>query len=132
MQVEGDVTASIDRRLFHRSLANLLENSARHAPQDSTIIVRLQHVGELAHVAVSNNGEEIAQSHLARLFERFYRVDASRTRSDTHHGLGLSIVRAVANMHQGDVFATSANGINTFGFTLALKREAASREAEKR
>ncbi|SCC08432.1 two-component system, OmpR family, heavy metal sensor histidine kinase CusS [Kosakonia oryziphila] len=132
VQVEGDVTASIDRRLFHRSLANLLENSARHAPQGSTIIVRLKNVGELAHVAVSNHGEEIAQNHLARLFERFYRVDASRTRSDTHHGLGLSIVRAVANMHQGDVFATSVNGINTFGFTLALKREADNLEAEKR
>lgn len=130
VQVEGDVTASIDRRLFHRSLANLLENSARHAPPGSTIIVRLKRTGDLAHVAVSNNGEEIAQNHLARLFERFYRVDASRTRSDTHHGLGLSIVRAVANMHQGDVFASSANGVNTFGFTLALKCSAANRKTD--
>lgn len=120
VQVEGDVTASIDRRLFHRSLANLLENSARHAPPDSTVIVRLNSVDHHAKVAVSNVGEAIASDHLERLFERFYRVDASRTHSDTHHGLGLSIVRAVANMHRGDVFASSQNGMNTFGFTLSL------------
>ncbi len=120
VQVEGDVTASIDRRLFHRSLANLLENSARHAPPDSTVIVRLNSVEHHAQVAVSNVGEAIASEHLERLFERFYRVDASRTHSDTHHGLGLSIVRAVANMHRGDVFASSQNGMNTFGFTLSL------------
>jgi len=120
VEVEGDVTASIDRRLFHRSLANLLENSARHAPPESTVVVRLQCVENHARVAVSNVGEAIAVDHLERLFERFYRVDASRTHSDMHHGLGLSIVRAVANMHRGDVFVSSQNGMNTFGFTLSL------------
>jgi len=57
---------------------------------------------------------------LNRLFERFYRVDASRSRSDMHHGLGLSIVRAIALMHHGDVFAKSKDGINTFGFSLSI------------
>ncbi|AUO65383.1 two-component sensor histidine kinase [Citrobacter freundii complex sp. CFNIH2] len=124
LDVEGDVTAHIDRRLFHRSLANLLENSARHSPSNSTVTVRLSEKGHQACVEVSNPGDPIAPEHLHRLFERFYRVDTSRARSDTHHGLGLSIVRAVAIMHRGDVFARSENGINTFGLTLAKQPDA--------
>ena len=119
LDVEGDAIAYIDRRLFHRSLANLLENSARHSPSNSTVTVRLSEKGHQACVEVSNPGDPIAPEHLHRLFERFYRVDTSRARSDTHHGLGLSIVRAVAIMHRGDVFARSENGINTFGITFA-------------
>ncbi|OJT44494.1 heavy metal sensor histidine kinase [Serratia plymuthica] len=123
LQVEGDVIASIDRRLFHRSLANLLENSARHSPFQSTVTVRLSQQGQHACVAVSNPGDAIEPEHLHRLFERFYRVDASRAKSDTHHGLGLSIVRAVAIMHRGEVFARSEGGINTFGLTFSLSGE---------
>ncbi|EAC0628335.1 heavy metal sensor histidine kinase [Salmonella enterica] len=124
LDVEGDVTAHIDRRLFHRSLANLLENSARHSPSNSTVTVWLSEKDNQACVEVSNPGEPIASEHLHRLFERFYRVDTSRARSDTHHGLGLSIVRAVAIMHRGDVFARSENGINTFGLTFAKQHDA--------
>lgn len=121
LDVEGDVTALIDRRLFHRSLANLLENSARHSPSNSTITVRLSERDNQACVEVSNPGDPIAPEHLHRLFERFYRIDTSRARSDAHHGLGLSIVRAVAIMHRGDAFARSEGGINTFGLTFAMQ-----------
>ncbi|MFK8259025.1 heavy metal sensor histidine kinase [Erwinia sp. AnSW2-5] len=126
LNVEGDAIAHIDRRLFHRSLANLLENSARHSAPHSTITVRLNERDQQASVAVSNPGDPIASPHLHRLFERFYRVDSSRTRSDTHHGLGLSIVRAVAIMHRGEVFARSEEGVNTFGLTFALTPYVAS------
>lgn len=120
LEVEGHATAYVDRRLFHRSLANLLENSARHAKPHSVITVRLSETAHHACVAVSNPGEPIEPAHLKRLFERFYRVDSSRAKSDTHHGLGLSIVRAVAIMHGGDVFALSESGNNTFGLTFAM------------
>lgn len=123
LQIEGDAQVHIDRRLFHRSLANLLENSARHAAPHSTITVTLSESKTKTRVAVSNHGDAIAPEQLHRLFERFYRVDASRAKSDTHHGLGLSIVRAVAIMHRGDVFARSEGGINTFGLTFALTPE---------
>lgn len=123
IRIEGDVTARIDRRLFNRALANLLENSARHAFSDSTIIVTLTSNECFTSVAVTNAGESIVAEHLSRLFERFYRVDASRAGSHVQHGLGLSIVRAVALMHQGDVFAHSINGMNTFGLTLSLNTE---------
>ncbi len=120
LTIEGDVQARIDRRLFHRALANLLGNSARHAQSSTEVIVNLKEENGFAIISVANAGDPIDVQHLARLFERFYRVDASRARSDMHHGLGLSIVRAVALMHNGDVFATSQNGINCFGFSLEI------------
>ncbi|MCS2169881.1 heavy metal sensor histidine kinase [Scandinavium sp. TWS1a] len=123
LDIKGDAIARIDRRLFHRSLANLLENSARHSSPSSTVTVRLSEKNGQACVAVSNPGEPIPLTHLHRLFERFYRADSSRAKSDTHHGLGLSIVRAVAIMHHGDVFARSEGGINTFGLTFAISPE---------
>ncbi|KJU80604.1 heavy metal sensor histidine kinase [Ectopseudomonas chengduensis] len=116
--IEGDMRARIDRRLFHRSLANLLQNAARYADPGSTITVSLVSNGMQAEVSVSNVGEPIDSEHLEHLFERFYRADAARARSDAHHGLGLSIVRAVASMHGGRVFARSEAGCNTFGFSL--------------
>ncbi|MCR3857027.1 EamA family transporter [Pseudomonas aeruginosa] len=69
-------------------------------------------------VAVSNPGVPIADEHRRHLFERFYRVDAARSNSEANHGLGLSIVKAVASMHGGSVFVDSADGWNTFGFTV--------------
>jgi two-component system heavy metal sensor histidine kinase CusS len=123
IEVEGDVHLRIDRRLFHRSLANLLENSARHAFPDSRVTVTLREENQQASIAVANFGEPIPHQHLNRLFERFYRVDSSRARSHMHHGLGLSIVRAVALMHGGDVFASSLDGLNTFGLTMAISRD---------
>ncbi|HCK00018.1 MAG TPA: two-component sensor histidine kinase [Serratia grimesii] len=120
LEISGEVQAQVDRRLFHRALANLLENSARHAVAGSAVSVLLQEQHGFAVVAVANQGDTIAPDHLTRLFERFYRVDSSRVRSDMHHGLGLSIVRAIALMHHGEAFVHSVGGVNTFGFSLAL------------
>jgi two-component system heavy metal sensor histidine kinase CusS len=122
--IHGDMRARIDKRLFHRSLANLLQNAARYATPASTITITLVRHDGLVEVSVSNVGETIDDGHLQRLFERFYRADAARARSDAHHGLGLSIVRAVASMHGGKVFARSEDGINTFGFSLISEPEA--------
>jgi two-component system heavy metal sensor histidine kinase CusS len=120
VEIKGDAIACIDCRLFHRALANLLGNSVRYANPKSTILVSITMDASDVFVSVSNEGEPIDPAHLNRLFERFYRVDSSRGDSRTHHGLGLSIVKAVALMHKGDVFATSRDGVNTFGLTLSI------------
>lgn len=119
--IRGDADVTADRRLFHRALANLLSNSARYADERSTVTISIVRDGGFAMVKVSDQGEPIPPEQQLRLFERFYRADAARTRSGAHHGLGLSIVRAIARMHGGDVFVSSANGVNTFGFRLLVK-----------
>lgn len=121
LNIQGDMRILIDKRLFHRSLANLLQNAARYAPVSSTLTINLARKETYVEISVSNEGEQIDNTHLQRLFERFYRADAARARSDSHHGLGLSIVRAVASMHGGIVFARSENGLNTFGFSVMIE-----------
>ncbi|MCD0504801.1 heavy metal sensor histidine kinase [Bordetella petrii] len=118
VRVQGETQARVDRRLFHRALANLLSNSARYARAHTEVIVSIETRGDHAWVSVSNQGEPIPPEQQSRLFERFYRGDAARAHSGVHHGLGLSIVRAIASMHGGNVFVHSEEGINTFGFSL--------------
>ncbi|MDH2054225.1 heavy metal sensor histidine kinase [Achromobacter marplatensis] len=119
--LRGDARALIDRRLFHRALANLLENAAFYAKPGTDVAVAMQAQAGMAQVCVSNVGDPIDARSLPRLFERFFRVESARTQSDKHHGLGLSIVKAIASIHQGDVFVRSENGVNTFGFTMACR-----------
>jgi len=118
VRINGDAHLHADKRLFHRALANLLSNSARYAFSGTEVVVTIEMRDDHAWVSVSNHGDAIPAEQQARLFERFYRGDTARTHSGIHHGLGLSIVRAIASMHGGDVFIRSEHGINTFGFSL--------------
>lgn len=125
VQVQGDQQASIETSLFRRALTNLLQNAIQYARCGSIITVHISSRETLAHIAISNEGVAIAPDHLQRIFDRFYRVDSSRTQYPQHsgHGLGLAIVKAVASMHQGSVFATSEHGVTTVGFTVALQQQ---------
>lgn len=120
LRIEGEATASIDPSLFRRALTNLLHNAVQHARPGTEVRVQLQAEGKGARIAVLNEGDGIAAGHLPLLFERFYRVDQAREyRGERHHGLGLSIVKAIAVLHGGDVFVASRDGLTTVGFTVA-------------
>jgi two-component system heavy metal sensor histidine kinase CusS len=80
--------------------------------------VDIKEEGDHISIGVTNPGAQISGEHLPKLFERFYRVDASRSNSGANHGLGLAIVKAIALMHGGTVFARSEHGENTFGINL--------------
>ncbi|CAB3858460.1 Sensor histidine kinase RcsC [Achromobacter anxifer] len=121
VDMEGDAHARVDRRLFHRALANLLENAACYATAQTGIKVELEEQDGYAYVRVANRGTPIDPQVLPRLFERFFRAESARSGSNKHHGLGLTIVKAIASIHQGDVFVRSENGVNTFGFTMASR-----------
>ena len=66
-------------------------------------------------------GPPIVPQHLARLFDRFFRVDSARPDSQSHHGLGLAIVAAIARMHAGKPLAECDGNGTRVGFTLALQ-----------
>lgn len=120
VRVQGDVQAPIDSSLFCRAVTNLLHNAIRHSQPGSEIVVELASGDGQARVSVANPGPEIPAEHLGRLFDRFYRVDASRTKGGESHGLGLAIVKAVAAMHAGNVFAASEGGTTTVGFSVLI------------
>ncbi len=119
VRIEGDAHASIETSLFRRAVTNLLQNAVQHAPRGAEIVVFVLQQPGAIRVSVQNTGPGIAREHLSRLFDRFYRVDSSRSGSRENHGLGLAIVRAVAAMHGGTVFAESEDGATTIGFTVA-------------
>ena len=130
VSIEGDVDAqaTLETALFRRAMSNLLQNAIEHSEPGARLAVSIDAGPESVWVAVSNAGEPIAPSHLSRLFDRFYRVDAARHDEGQHHGhgLGLAIVKAVATMHGGAVNATSAGGVTTIGFSVPCVGAAAS------
>ncbi|RKP50187.1 heavy metal sensor histidine kinase [Pararobbsia silviterrae] len=115
----GVAHASVNRALFGRALTNLVMNAIQHCGPGAAIHVSLERLGDQILVSVANPGARIDVDVLDHLFDRFYRAEASRSNSRENHGLGLAIVKAIAGMHRGTVFATSINGINTFGFSVA-------------
>ena len=120
VQVSGDAQVQIEIAHLRRALINLLNNAVQHTAPGQVIEVHIATEEHQVRLGVANPGEPIAGEHLGRLFERFYRVDASRSNSGANHGLGLAIVKAIALMHGGDVFVRSDDGVNTFGICLPV------------
>lgn len=115
--VTGSAWASANPALVQRAVANLVANAIRFAPVGSIIEVDVDQRGPWVYLTVRNHGETIAASLLPRMFERLVRGDAARS-GESHHGLGLAIVHAVARLHGGATFARSADGVTEVGFSL--------------
>jgi two-component system heavy metal sensor histidine kinase CusS len=106
--LEGQVTINGDRLMLQRAISNLLSNAIRHAPEGSQVKVWASSTEGKASLCVDNAGPPIAPEHLPRLFDRFYRVDKSRTHlSADGTGLGLAITRAIMEAHGGTVSVES-------------------------
>lgn len=118
LRIDGDAVVQVDVGLLRRAVSNLLSNAIRYATPNSLICVEIENQDETVSLSVVNRGDTIDSSALPRLFERFYRADISRSGSASHHGLGLSIVAAIARMHGGTPFAESARSVTRIGFTL--------------
>jgi two-component system phosphate regulon sensor histidine kinase PhoR len=94
-------------------LDNLIANALRYGEAGTPVTVRAYAEGAMVHLSVSDQGEGIAPEHIARLTERFYRVDASRSRSLGGTGLGLSIVKHIVERHRGRLSIESKVGVGT-------------------
>lgn len=99
-------------------LRNLLNNAITHT-QAGEIVVGVQPVAAAVEISVRDTGEGIAAGHLPSIFERFYRVDHSRTRATGGAGLGLAVVRQLVELHGGTVLVSSEVGVGTT-FTVTL------------
>lgn len=110
-----------DRRQLTSAVSNLVDNAVKYSPEGSTVSVSVTPTETEVAVAVVDEGIGIPARDLARVFERFYRVDAGRSRETGGTGLGLSIVRHIAANHGGRVEVESREGSGS-RFTLHLPR----------
>lgn len=114
----GQVCIAGDRLMMRRAISNLLSNAIRHTPAGGTVTVSCKREGPDALLCVQNPGPAIAAEHLAHLFERFYRPDASRQRSGEGTGLGLAIAKSIVEAHGGTIRAQSAAQATRFEIVL--------------
>jgi signal transduction histidine kinase len=110
-----------DEIALGRILFNLVENAILHSPANHEVSIQLSSTASHWIIAVQDHGIGIGAEHLPKLFDRFYRVDAARRRSDGGAGLGLAIVKTLTEAHQGNVEVRSEVGVGTT-FTLRFPR----------
>ena len=118
VEVDGDALVPCVASLVRRALSNLLSNALRHSPPNTVVRIRIRTTGAFTRLAVENPGTAIPPESLARMFDRFYVADVARATRGEGHGLGLAIVRAIAQMHGGDVFASSNDRWTCIGLNL--------------
>ena len=112
VQVQGDASA------LSQVVELLLDNATRYAKEGTQIQLRLRKQGRKAKLSVSNEVEHMPKGNLDKLFERFYRDDASRSSQTGGSGVGLSVVRSIAEAHGGTAKATAQGNIIMFTVTL--------------
>ena len=112
---EGDGALRGDPLMIRRAVGNLLSNAIRHTPPGGRVTASILHEDSGSVViAIANTGETVPAEHLPRLFDRFYRVDPSRTGEGSQSGLGLAIVKSIVEAHGGRVSVGSADGVTSF------------------
>lgn len=107
--IEPGIVMEADESFFIRLLVNLISNSISYGREGGTTKVSLRREGKMAVLAVADNGQGIEEKDLPRIWDRFYRADASRSDAG-HSGLGLSIVKWIALEHGGEVAVESEKG----------------------
>jgi signal transduction histidine kinase len=110
-ELEPELTVAVPERLIAVMLDNLVENALRHAGAGAGVQVRARSLPESVELCVSDDGVGVPVEHLARVFERFHRVEGSRAGPGT--GLGLAIVKHIAEAHGGRAVMESAEGEGT-------------------
>ena len=97
---------------------NLIDNAVKFCPQGGELGLRLRSSGEKVYVSVSNTGQTIPPEELPLVFERFHKIDKSRSLNRDGWGLGLYIVKTIVCSHGEDISVTSRDGKTEFTFTL--------------
>ena len=117
-----EVEIKADEDLMSQVWTNLIHNSIKFTPQGGKIWIDLQRQGDGVEFKIRDSGIGIAAEDQARIFERFYKADRSRTRSNGGSGLGLAIAKKIVELHEGEIGVESEGGWGTT-FTVRLREE---------
>ena len=118
-EVKCFVTADVppvyaDKDDIERIVLNILTNSIKYTKDNGEIKIYVGFVYNDAYIKVMDNGIGIPEEDLNKIFERFYRGDKSRNRDNNRYGLGLAIAKNIVVNHNGEIGASSSDGVTTF------------------
>jgi two-component system phosphate regulon sensor histidine kinase PhoR len=116
------LTARFNTTILEQAVSNLVDNAVKYSEKESAVEIKAQRREQEVVIRVADQGVGIPAEHLSRIFERFYRVDASRSRSQGGSGLGLAIVKHIAQAHGGRIEVESEVGKGSV-FSLYLPLE---------
>lgn len=119
LALTGSGQVSGDKLMLRRALANLISNAIRHTPAGGSIRVAIAACNEGTQLSVENSGEPIPQEQMSRIFDRFYRGDASRHGGGEGAGLGLAITRSIIRAHGGEISVKSGTAGVCFELRMA-------------
>lgn len=104
-----------------RVLSNLLQNAIQHSPVEGKVILAAAEEGKYLRISVTDEGQGIEAEETARIFERFYRIDKSRSKNNGGAGLGLAIAQSIVELHGGAIGVHSVQGAGScFWFTVPI------------
>lgn len=118
---KSDVIVSIDQQRLGQAVINMIENSIRYTPKGGHIFINVSEKEAGVTIEIQDNGIGIRKEDLPQIWERFYRVDQSRTSESGGSGLGLAIVKEIVEVHGGSVDVKSTEGKGT-SFYLNIPR----------
>ncbi|WP_346847158.1 HAMP domain-containing sensor histidine kinase [uncultured Clostridium sp.] len=117
--VDKDIFINVDIEKIVRVLENLLTNAKKYSIKNTKVLVRMLEENDYVVISVANRAENISRGDLYNIFERFYKVDKSRKEQDST-GLGLSIVKRIVELHNGDIKIDLKDDIIEFNVMLPL------------
>lgn len=127
-EITPDIVVDGDKAQLEELVGILLDNACKYAAPESVISVRLTRQERSVHLAVHNKGDAFDDDAIAHLFERFYRLDQSRTRQTGGYGLGLAIADSICQRHQGHISAANEDEGVTFHVTLPIAQRERGRQ----
>jgi len=111
-------TITMDAGRMTQVLSNVMDNALRHTPKGGSVLLSARELPDGVEISIKDSGQGIPVEDANRIFDRFYRADASRQRKDGGSGLGLAIARSIVQAHNGQMWAESAPGQ---GLTIFIK-----------
>ena len=118
---DKEILVEADRNRIEQVMTNLITNSINYGSEKGTTEISFESKEEKIIVKVNDNGEGITEENMPRLFQRFFRVDISRSRSQGGSGLGLAIVKHIIDAHNENIYVQSTIGIGS-EFSFSLKK----------
>lgn len=121
IDINENIHINTDTKKMKRVFVNIINNSLKYAGDNCTVTVNCSIIDNALDVAISDNGEGVPEEFINKIFDRFYRVDSSRSREKGGTGLGLAICKEIVEKHHGKIYACNNNeGGLCISFTIPI------------